>query len=143
MKKTFFILSLFFIIHMHAQNNEEYSKSEIGQFLKAYKQSLDSPFDLVSSMKKNALKIKISEERLSEILQSQVNGIELELTNSETFEMNTLKELMELDKKEYDTSFENYLKSINLDSIKFYEMKKLFNNNKDFQKTVINQMSTN
>jgi hypothetical protein len=128
---------------MHAQNNEEYSKSEIGQFLKAYKQSLDSPFDLVSSMKKNALKIKISEERLSEILQSQVNGIELELTNSETFEMNTLKELMELDKKEYDTSFENYLKSINLDSIKFYEMKKLFNNNKDFQKTVINQMSTN
>jgi hypothetical protein len=115
---------------------EKYTKKEQFAFLKIYKHTLDNPFDITTSMQKNVPKIKIEEARFSEILQAQFAGNEPTLTAAENKEMAVLQNLMELDKKEYDSLLKKYAISQGISYEKYLAIEKLYHENKKFQKKI-------
>jgi hypothetical protein len=123
-----------------SKEKQKYSKEELEAFSKIYKHTLDFPFDQITSMQKNASKIKISEERLSEILQAQFAGNSPQLTKEEILEMEQLKKLMETDKQNYDKEIEQYIATQKITVSKYLEIKKLYNKDNKFQEKV-NKMS--
>jgi light-regulated signal transduction histidine kinase (bacteriophytochrome) len=118
------------------KEKEEYSKKELQTFLKIYKHTLDAPFDPVISMQKNTSKIKITEERLTQILQAQFAGNTVSLTDEEIIEMDKLKQMMELDKQAYNKALEEYIISQKMAPSKYEEIEKLYHSNTKFQKKV-------
>ena len=138
MKLKLFYLIFFFALSslLTAQVKEKYSKTELITFLKIYKYSLDHPFDLADSMKKNATKIKISEKRLTEILQAQFAGNFVKLTDAENNEMTSLKKLMEIDEEKYKSELKKYIIDNHIAYEKYKEIESLFNSNQKFQKKI-------
>ncbi|WP_310556139.1 hypothetical protein [Flavobacterium sp.] len=118
------------------KEKEKYSKAELKTFIKIYKHTLDFPFNTIVSMQQNALKIKISEQRLTEILQSQFAGNTIKLTDDESKEMGKLQKLMETDKEVYDKELEKYIISQKILPSKYKEIEKVYHKNNKFQKKV-------
>ena len=138
MKLKLFHLIFFFTfsIFLSAQVKEKYSKTELITFLKIYKHSLDHPFDIAVSMKMNASKIKISEERLGEILQAQFAGKSIKLTDAENKEMLSLKKLMEVDEEKHKSDFKKYIVDNKIAYEKYVEMETLFHSSQKFQNKI-------
>ena len=136
LKLFHFILFFTFSTILTAQVKEKYSKTELVTFLKIYKHTLDHPFDIALSMQKNATKIKLSEERLSEILQAQFAGNSIKLTDAENNEMSSLKKLMEIDEEKYNNELKKYIVDNKITYEKYKKIETLFNSNQKFQKKI-------
>jgi hypothetical protein len=120
-------------IKMKEKEKEKFTKIELQTFLKVYKYTLDNPFNPLISMQKNSSKIKISEERLTEIMQAQFAGNEISLSEEENYEMSKLKKILEKDKETYDMQLERYIKNQNMKPAKYKEIENLYHNNTKFQ----------
>lgn len=136
LKLLFLILLFSFPVIITAQVKEKYTKTELTTFLKIYKHTLDHPFDITSSMQKNAKSIKIPEERLGEILQAQFAGNSLKLTEAENKEMTTLKKLMEVDQESYNKALEKYILDNKMTNNKYKEIVAEYYSSQKFQKKV-------
>jgi hypothetical protein len=119
-----------------SKEKEKYTPTALKTFLKIYKHTLDVPFDPIISMKNNAPKIKISHERLSEILGSELEGSTPELSDQETKEMNKLKKMIEADKLIYDKKLDLYITSQKMTLAQYEEIKKQYHKDNKFQNKV-------
>ncbi len=136
-------LLLLFILSFHnslcqtTPKKQIYSKRELISFLKIYKHTLDNPFDPLVSLNNNYKKSKLTEERLTEIFQAEFAGNPVTLSESEKVELQKLKEMVEIDKKNYDNKLDNYISENNLTKKKYYEIKKKYHEDSSFQKKVL------
>lgn len=146
MKKVTLLLLLFtsicFAQDVKKKKEEKFTKSEMLSFLKVYKYKLDHPFEPLESAQKNTSKIKISQERLNEIFQSQFGNNDAKVTKEEQKELDVLKTLVESDKKIFDDNLEMVVIENKLTVEKYKQIKFEYNNNDKFQKKV-NKLSSN
>ncbi len=137
------LISLFsFSQEIRNKKEEKFSKMEMRSFLKIYKYKLDHPFEPLESAQKNASKIKIKQERLDEIFQSQFGNNNANVTKEEQKELDILKILIENDKKIFDENLESVIVENNLTLEKYKKIKFEYNNNDKFQRKV-NKLSRN
>lgn len=144
MKKIIVLFAIVFIttftlsaqIKVREKVKDNFTKIELQTFLKVYKYTLDHPFDPLVSMKKNSSRIRLSEQRLTEIMQSQFAGNELKLSEGENYEMSKLQKLVEKDKELYDKQIERYIKNQNMKPARYKEIEALYQENTKFQSKV-------
>jgi outer membrane protein OmpA-like peptidoglycan-associated protein len=146
MKKVTLLLLLFSCIclaqEVKKKKEEKFTKTEMLSFLKVYKYKLDHPFEPLESAQNNASKIKINQERLNEIFQSQFGNNDAKVTKEEQKELDVLKILVENDKKIFDENLQSVIIENNLTVEKYKKIKFEYNNNDKFQRKV-NKLSNN
>jgi hypothetical protein len=137
MKRTFLYLILLLQFVSFAQkvkSKEKFTKTEIISFLKVYQYKIDHPFEPLQSAQDNASKIKISQERLTEIFQNQFASIDAKITKNEQEQLDVLKTLVENDKKVFDENLKVVILQNSLTEEKYNQIKSEYNNNESFQR---------
>lgn len=140
MKKPYLLLLILFSTSLLSAQNET-SKKELQNFSKIYKQVLDTPFDITSSMKKCVKQLNIPEERMAKILKSYFTGENVKLSSTEVKQLAQLKSLMLADKAIHDKKISKIIGATNMDVSAYKKMEKEYHQNVKLQKEV-NQLST-
>ena len=144
MRSIYFIIILFFALGCKSQQNAKipnYKKEDLKSFIKAYSYILDNPFNPLLSAEKNSPKINISYDRLSEIFQNQFADNSDSISPTEKMELDKLKDLVTIDKEQYDSMVRAKMTSIKLSDSLFDRIKQDYNSSAKFQRKV-NKLNT-
>ncbi len=139
-KKLPTLLLLFFSISILSAQ-KKVSKQKLQAFSKIYKQVLDNPFDISTSMKKCVKQLNIPEDRMKTILQSYFTGEKVKISSLEVKQLEQLKALMEIDKAVHDKKINKMIMSTKMDLVEYKSIEKKYHKNVKLQNEV-NQLST-
>jgi len=87
-------------------------------------------------MQKCVKKLAISEERMGEILQAQFAGNSIKISEEELLQLEQLKSLMDIDKKEYDSKIAKFVVANKMEISTYQNLKKESRGNTKFQATL-------
>lgn len=118
---------------------DKFTDKEIATFIKVYQYELNNPFEPLVVMQKNIQKTRITESRLTEIMQAQALGYNAKITDSEKSEMEKLQKILEQEKLLHDKKLEQFILKQEITVNKYKEIKNFYTKNKSFQERV-NQM---
>lgn len=124
MKKILLTITLCFsTLFLLAQN---FKDEELIKFYHLYQYELSNPLDLPILMPRCVAKSKISEQRMTEIMQAQATGYDPKLSESEKQEMQKIQKCLQIEKDKYDAEFVKKIKEKGLTPKRYEEIKKKF-----------------
>ncbi len=144
MKSIYFAIIIFFALGCKPKQNAKmpaYKKEDLKSFITTYSYILDHPFNPLLSAEKNSPKINISYDRLSEIFQNQFADNLDSISPSEKIELDKLKDLVTIDKEQYDNMIRAKMTNSKISDSLFDSIKKDYNSNTKFQRKV-NKLNT-
>ncbi|MCS6795496.1 MAG: hypothetical protein NZ516_06025 [Raineya sp.] len=130
--KKFFITACLFLcsFQIFAQN---FKDEELIKFYHLYQYELSNPFDLPALMPRCVAKSKISEQRMTEIMQAQFQGYNPKLSESEKQEMEKIQKCLQAEKEKYETEFAKKIKEKGLTQKRYEEIKQKFVQDRNLQ----------
>jgi hypothetical protein len=131
MKK--YLLLLFWGISWGSISAQNFKDEELIKFYHLYQYELSNPFDLPTLMPRCVAKSKISEQRMTEIMQAQAMGKNPKLTESEKQEMEKIQKCLQIEKDKYDAEFVKKIKEKGLTQKRYEEIKSKFVQDKTLQ----------
>lgn len=124
MKKILITIALCFsTLFVLAQN---FKDEELIKFYHLYQYELSNPFDLPTLIPRCVGKSKISEQRMTEIMQAQATGYNPKLSESEKQEMEKIQKCLQIEKDKYDAEFAKKIKEKGLSQKRYEEIKNKF-----------------
>ncbi len=132
MKKNLITIAIFFcsVQFILAQN---FKDEELIKFYYLYQDELSNPFDLPTFLPRCAAQSKISEQRMTEIMQAQATGYDPKLSENEKQEMQKIQKCLQIEKDKYDAEFVRKLKEKGLSPKRYEEIKKKFHSDTALQ----------
>lgn len=124
------IIFLFSFIHSFSQN---FKDEELRKFYHLYQYELSNPFDLPTLMPPCVVKSKITEQRMTEIMQAQAIGYDPKLSEIEKLEMDKIQKCLQKEKDKYDADFFERTKKAGLTPKRYETIKNAFVRDRNLQ----------
>lgn len=129
--KTLLLFAIFFYSDFCFSQN--FKDEELIKFYHLYQYELSKPFDLPTLMPPCVAQSKISEQRMTEIMQAQAIGYDPKLSEAEKLEMDKIQKCLQKEKEKYDAEFTKKIKEKGLTAKRYEEIKKKFNSDTALQ----------
>lgn len=133
---TFFFLVIFLHSFSGSFGQAKYSDEELMSFFKVYDYMLRNPFQPLEAMQKLLPQTSFTEERMTEIMQAEVIGRKVNLSEQEKADQAKLKQLIQKEKEKYDANIDKMMKQEKLSRKRFEEIKKAFHQDSKIQQKV-------
>ncbi len=127
------LLIFYFFVGLSPCFSQNFKDEELRKFYHLYQYELSNPFDLPNLMPPCVAKSKISEQRMTEIMQAQAIGYDPKLSEVEKLEMDKIQKCLQKEKDKYDAEFLERTKKAGLTPKRYETIKQAFNRDRTLQ----------